>query len=291
MKHIVEGILALVLGLSMAAAEEGQDKPATPAAKYQVLAREFSDAANAYYSKAKTDEERSEALARLEKLPPRFLELARQDPQDPVALDALIQVVNTELWLENNTPHPGFGKDSPEVRAIAILLRDHVGSDKIGAACGRIRYGFRRECETFLRTVLEKNPNREIKALACLQLGQFLNARLQRLDVIKERPGMARRYEGLFGRDYLEALGRQDRAEATREVEALFERAAGEFGDVKVPYGDTVGEKARSELHEIRHLSVGKPAQEIDGEDQDGRRFRLSDYRGKVVLLYFWSEY
>jgi hypothetical protein len=37
------------------------------------------------------------SLARLEKLAPRFLELAQQDPQDPVALDALVQVVNTEL--------------------------------------------------------------------------------------------------------------------------------------------------------------------------------------------------
>ena len=45
------------------------------------------------------------------------------------------------------------------------------------------------------------------------------------------------------------------------------------------------------ELHEIRYLSVGKEAQDIEGEDQDGQRFKLSDYRGKVVLLYFWSEF
>ena len=25
--------------------------------------------------------------------------------------------------------------------------------------------------------------------------------------------------------------------------------------------------------------------------DQDGQQFKLSDYRGKVVLLYFWSEF
>ena len=42
---------------------------------------------------------------------------------------------------------------------------------------------------------------------------------------------------------------------------------------------------------EIRHLSVGREALDIDGQDQDGKRFKLSDYRGKVVLLYFWSEY
>ena len=60
---------------------------------------------------------------------------------------------------------------------------------------------------------------------------------------------------------------------------------------MKLPYSGTVGEQAKTELHEIRHLSVGKQAQEIEGEDQDGKRFKLSDYRGKVVLLYFWSEY
>jgi peroxiredoxin len=30
---------------------------------------------------------------------------------------------------------------------------------------------------------------------------------------------------------------------------------------------------------------------EIDGEDQDGKQFKLSDYKGKVVLLDFWSQH
>ncbi len=37
-------------------------------------------------------------------------------------------------------------------------------------------------------------------------------------------------------------------------------------------------------------LGVGNRALEIDGEDLDGKRFKLSDYRGKVVLLYFWQQ-
>jgi hypothetical protein len=41
----------------------------------------------------------------------------------------------------------------------------------------------------------------------------------------------------------------------------------------------------------IRHLSVGKVAPEIEGADQDGVRFKLSDHRGTVALLDFWSEY
>ena len=35
---------------------------------------------------------------------------------------------------------------------------------------------------------------------------------------------------------------------------------------------------------------VGKQAPDIEGEDQDGKHFKLSDYRGKVVLLYFWND-
>jgi peroxiredoxin len=52
-----------------------------------------------------------------------------------------------------------------------------------------------------------------------------------------------------------------------------------------------VGEKARGELYAIRHLAVGCQAPELAGEDQDGKPLALADYRGKVVLLYFWSEY
>ena len=76
-----------------------------------------------------------------------------------------------------------------------------------------------------------------------------------------------------------------------KEIEAVFEQTAEKYVDVKLPGGDTVAERARAALFEIRHLSVGKEAPDIEGEDQVGQRFKLSDYRGKVVLLDFWSEY
>jgi len=43
-------------------------------------------------------------------------------------------------------------------------------------------------------------------------------------------------------------------------------------------------------LFSIRDLAVGRQAPDIEGKDQDGKRFKLSDYRGKVVLLYFWND-
>ena len=60
---------------------------------------------------------------------------------------------------------------------------------------------------------------------------------------------------------------------------------------MKTAFDGTVGRKARSELFDLRSLSVGKAAPEIQGTDQDGKPFKLSDYKGKVVLLDFWSEF
>ena len=90
------------------------------------------------------------------------------------------------------------------------------------------------------------------------------------------------------GKEYVADLLKQDRGKAVKEIEATFEWAAEEYADVKLD-SETIADRAKAELFEIRHLSVGKVAPDIAGEDQDGRRFELSDYRGKVVLLDFWS--
>ena len=122
-------------------------------------------------------------------------------------------------------------------------------------------------------------------------MAHYLNNRSQRLGLVLEQPGLAKEFSDLYGKEYLEGLRREDRSTAIREAEALFERAKRNFGDVKLSGGATVVEKAEAELFEIRHLAVGKVAPDIEGEDQDGVRFKLSDYRGKVVLIDFWSEY
>ena len=38
-------------------------------------------------------------------------------------------------------------------------------------------------------------------------------------------------------------------------------------------------------------LNIGKVAPEIEAEDIDGEKFKLSDYRGKVVVLDFWGDW
>lgn len=44
-------------------------------------------------------------------------------------------------------------------------------------------------------------------------------------------------------------------------------------------------------LFPIEHLSIGAVAPEIEAADTSGVTFKLSDYRGKVVLLDFWGNW
>ena len=74
---------------------------------------------------------------------------------------------------------------------------------------------------------------------------------------------------------------------ATAEAEKCFERVIAKFGQV-TQQGRKLEDLAKPELSELRRLTIGKPAPEIEGEDLNGRPMKLSDYRGKVVVLTFW---
>ena len=79
-----------------------------------------------------------------------------------------------------------------------------------------------------------------------------------------------------------------DKLEA--EAATLFETVIEKFANIKAGR-DTLGAQAKADLYEMRHLAVGKTVPEIAAEDLDGTKFKLSDYRGKVVLLDFWGNW
>ena len=48
---------------------------------------------------------------------------------------------------------------------------------------------------------------------------------------------------------------------------------------------------AQQTPHDPEDLAIGKVAPEIEGTDVNGMPFKLSDYRGQVVLLDFWGDW
>jgi hypothetical protein len=260
--------------------------------------RAYNTAAGAF-RKATTDEERNAAVKGLDEFPKKFLDLADANPSDAIALQALrqaVQAVNSvdslaqHAWEMNRRAFPAGSRGGNAERAVLILLRDHLTSEKLGPVCDRMGYGVRKEYETFLRAAVEGNPHRTVQGLAALSLAQLLNNHLHMLDLARDRPELAPRYEFMFATDYLQTIRGRGRRELAAQVEARYEQAAA-YTDVKLPYGGTVAEKAESELYDLRRLSLGKLAPEIEGKDQDGEPLKLSQSRGKVVLLYFWLEF
>jgi hypothetical protein len=294
MQAIVEAVLIIGMTPAVAAA----DVQTTPADRYSELSKTYGVASGAFRA-ASTDQERKAAVEGLAAFPDQFLQLADEHPGDPVALRALrqaVQAVNStdSLALQagdlNRASFPAGSKLSSVRAIVATLLRDHVESDKLGPICERMRYGIRKEYDAFLSTVMETNPHRSVQGMACLALAQVLGHHLNMIDLAEVRSEIGARYETVFDGAYLQAIGGSSRPALARRIEGLYEKATG-YTDVELRPIGSVAERARAVLYEMRHLCVGKPAPDIEGQDQDGQPLQLSDYSGKVVLLYFWLEF
>jgi hypothetical protein len=88
---------------------------------------------------------------------------------------------------------------------------------------------------------------------------------------------------------YEAAYQKHDKARAarlSRSGEAALRRVAKDFAGE----GD-VAAQAREALYLLTHLSVGKVAPDTTGKDLDDKELKLSDYRGKVVVLAFWGHW
>jgi hypothetical protein len=375
MKHLAGGVLLLLLAWPAARADDKPKDEPTPKAKYDALVKEHQKAQQEFFSaigKATTPEEQQKKMAdaspAMEKVLAKFVELAEKHPKDAVALDALQQVVSNSFVRG--------GPKGPKARAVELILRDYVASDRLGPICQQLGDDLGGKNAGLLRAILEKNPNKGVQAEACLALAQHLQQQAEIAKRVASDASMAKQLEAFLGKEAAEALMKADvaklkadseaafkrlsekhladlktdrlvalcqrlghssdkgsetllrtllekhdkrevkgfacltlaqvlktRADETSEKDAreadklrkqaeeLFGQAAEKYADVKAGFRGTVGDRAKSELYEIRHLAVGKPAPEVEGEDQDGKKFKLADYKGKVVLLDFWNQF
>jgi hypothetical protein len=257
-------IIALSLALalaSVAAAQDAKTSAPSPTQQYQRLLEE------------------SEEGASPRELSAEFFELAERFPQDPVAVDALVWVV-TKL------------RNRPEAtRALEMLAKDQLHSEKLAAACARVARTPSPAAETLLRAALEKSPHAEVRAQACWHLADVLEQQAIVVEQLAQQPDLADRLRQYYGAAYGDHLASLDRPTLDGKREEVYRRMLESFAEEPAPPEGTMGEFAEKALFRIRHLSIGRVAPEIEGEDIFGERFKLSDYRGKVVVLSFWGHW
>ena len=267
-RHWVWTLLLLALAPAGWARErpDDKDKPSTPAEQYKALVQEHSKAQEVYSNlmrAAKTNEERQAVFEKHYPKPQtysgRFLKLAQDNPKDEVAVDAL-------LWVARFAGRSPDGKKAQEV-----LVRDYIESSRLSPLCQNMGFSRDSGAAKVLRQIMEKNTHKEVQGNAIYALALCLK---QRVADTKDGDSAA-----------LESQ--------VKEAEKLFERVIAEFAEVQYVRG-TLGTQAESQLKGLRNLLnlvVGKPAPETEGEDIDGNKFKLSEYRGKVVVLDFWGHW
>jgi peroxiredoxin len=276
MRSLILGLLILVVS----------DQPRTQTAREQLesIQRAQTEASEQYRKEwvgAKTEEQRqkviAEFLAKVVVNADRALELAHRDSDDPTALDALIFVIRAA----------GTGPSDKSEKAIEMMAHDHVNDERMGDVCPKIFHFFHLPAaENLIRTVLDQNKSRTARGLACGALAQYLNNQAHMVRRLRENPDWLPGFEQSRGKVRIQKVLEKDPNTLEDEAAKLFARTISEFGAVK--YGErTLAEFAEGELFELRYLKIGTVAPEIDGEDVDGKQLKLSDYRGKVVVLTF----
>jgi thiol-disulfide isomerase/thioredoxin len=215
----------------------------------------------------------------------KVLKLVRECPRDPGVVAALQFVIVTA----------GRGPGDEAYRAMECLLREHVRDAGMGDVCGRIfHFVHAPVAESLLRCVLATHPDHRDRGLACMSLAEYM--RMRAVMVRRVRGGQAK-VENYVHEPFLEVTRRliaeADPEALDREADALLERVVAEFGDVNDWFTPrrTIGAIAAGELFAARNLTVGKVAPDIRAQDQDGKPFALSDYRGKVVVLTFSANW
>jgi hypothetical protein len=226
---------------------------------------------DAFYLQRKPD---STAYAR------RFRHIADDHPRTKAAARAL-------AWIVTHAP-----KTSEARSALERLVADHVDEEIVDELCHELSLQYDVSVTEALVTIstTAHRPDTRVWASYCLarHLLRFADAiRAFRNDTSANR---SETWRAAVGEATLPTLSQADPSEQERTAEALLRLAERDGSDV-TRRGRIVADMASAALFELRQLAVGEIAPDIEGEDIEGRAMKLSDYRGKVVLLDFWGHW
>ena len=265
-------------------ADPGSENPPRPIRALLAECKKASRAFQEEYKTARTDEERNK-IKREKAWQPRpylarFLAIAESAPNDPAAVDSLLWVVQ-------------FGSNGPEfARAIDQLGRiTPTGAKSVSqppvwsTRCHQRWKNSSVRSSRRARTSRSRrwHPSRWAGSSSSSPCGSAVSANLPNRRSAG-RPCFSKKCQ----QGELRSIHRRDPDSLLKEAESVFERTIKEFAGSS-RRGDSISADARAELFEIRELCAGKRAPEIQGQDFAGKPLKLSDFKGKGVVIDFWS--
>lgn len=234
----------------------------TPVASMDVnqIILDFDNTIRAHSQKlmaAKTDAERATLSTQFpspDHLAPTMLRIMQEHPDEAAAIKAM-------SWLISRATNLPQGQ-----LALQELKDKRAASKGLLETIDFLSHAQPVVAEPVLRVIREKNPNVEEKAAATHGLGLCL-----------------------FAQSEGDPTGEKSKA-ALAEAMQFFSEMVTSYKDV-VCNGFKLSDQAAAMLFEIENLNPGKQAPEIEGKDATGASFKLSEYRGKNVVLIFWGSW
>lgn len=250
-------ILCVLLSVGTA-----QPLPAAPAvahvrqdvaARLQALQAEYSKTEGDFFRRLQELGDGPEAKTLLEQNPlPAFLERFRE-----LAYEAAGTETGATAWSKVFDLGLRNARGDEAREALEVLLADHLDSPQLRPLAANLPYA-----ESFLgservRSALE-TLHADATALPVRAQAQFELASL-----------------------LMRSAEAADKTRGRELLEDMLTRYAGADEDW--------GARAKGMLFELDHLQVGMLAPDFQAVDVDGAKWKLSDYRGKVVIVDFWG--
>ena len=231
-------------------------------------------------SKAKKNLDSEEGLGLLTKL---IKTRTESEPKNK-AVECLMTVIDKDIESETSAKHLSLislnGGKEAKAQALDKMMTHHIDNDemlKVIDSFARqmpstdVENSFKRICDS---------ANGHIKHHAAIGFAKFLSMR----DLYRDSfAGMSEEDLKMVDKDMVEYLNKEPDPSDQIKLEKMLESY--------VENNESLIEEAKKRLFVMQNISIGKVAPEIVGSDLDGQEFKLSDYRGKVVLIDFWGDW
>jgi hypothetical protein len=227
--------------------------------------------------------------------------IAGPPPPDPVPILRLPETPE-ELKLEIEAAAKSAEIDEPQAlafaaRAVAMGKAGKNAATRVGALDAALKIPLRKKSadlaaqrDVLWDLVIEEDAQEGVLLAPLVARNLKDEARLEKLRKKTKAPELKATFAFM---DLLPQINKRDRNEQeTKDLIAAIEKLKKEHGSVADPMRkQTWAETCDGVLFPIQKLAIGMEVPDIEGKDTAGVAFKLSDYRGKVVLLDFWGHW
>ena len=257
--------LAAVLAVSLSAFAGARDEKPSVTEQVKALQKKFQEDQQPLFKKfqeTKDDKEKQAIIAEARKMEAKFgaqiYGIAKDNLKDEGAFDAAFTALRMGELKAAELIATNFADNAKLAQMVPQLANMGPGGEKL------------------LSAIAEKATDKKAKgtALYFLAAGKLESADYPRTG---------------------EPLPADKQAAALKEAETALKTVAKDFGDVEIALRpnktETIAKAVEGQLFFLNNLTLGKKLPDVEVEGLDGKKVKISDYKGKVVVLDIWATW